>query len=89
MHQAHIHFTGMVQGVGFRFTTQSFARKFNLGGWVKNLPDGSLEIVAQGEKNDVDELCEALKGHFGSYIRAMDLAWEETSETFQGFHVRY
>jgi len=48
-----VHFTGGVQGVGFRFTTANVARSFNVAGYVKNLPDGRVECVAEGERGEV------------------------------------
>jgi acylphosphatase len=87
MVRAHIHFYGTVQGVGFRYTTLSYARQFLLAGWVKNLPDGSVEAVAEGPREKIEELIERLKGQFGGYIRDMRIDWLETKGEFNSFSV--
>jgi acylphosphatase len=56
MKRIHVIVTGLVQGVGFRAGTQRHAIAQNLTGWVRNLPDGSVEFEAEGAKEDVDAL---------------------------------
>jgi len=56
MVRAHILFSGTVQGVGFRYTTLSFAQQLSLTGWVKNLSDGSVQAVAEGPREKIEEL---------------------------------
>lgn len=51
----HITFTGRVQGVGFRFTTLRIANRYELTGYVRNLPNGSVEMLAQGRSEDIAE----------------------------------
>ena len=60
----HIRFEGKVQDVGFRKTTQRFARQLGLKGWVKNLSDGSVEMVAWGTQADLNRLMARLEGIF-------------------------
>ena len=60
----HLRFEGKVQEVGFRKTTQRFARKMGIGGWIKNLADGSVEMVAWGFQEDLDRLILRLEGIF-------------------------
>ncbi|MFH0753179.1 MAG: acylphosphatase [Candidatus Omnitrophota bacterium] len=60
-------FTGRVQGVGFRFTTQRLAHDTGLSGWVKNLPDESVELWVQGDAARIAELVEKLKSYFIIY----------------------
>lgn len=54
MKRAHIIISGIVQGVGFRYHARSEALQLGIGGWVRNLPDGSVEAVAEGEGESVD-----------------------------------
>lgn len=54
MHAKKIIFIGKVQGVGFRFTAHNIANKYHLTGYVKNLFDGSVEMLAQGQPEDIE-----------------------------------
>jgi len=64
----HIIFTGRVQGVGFRFTARGIASRCGLTGFVRNLPDGTVEMLAQGEPQDVDAAIAQIKQRFLGYI---------------------
>jgi acylphosphatase len=59
--QVHVIFVGQVQGVGFRYTTEKFAKKLGLTGTVQNLPDGSVELIAQGDEKLLHQLLEQLE----------------------------
>ncbi|HKI88828.1 MAG TPA: acylphosphatase, partial [Draconibacterium sp.] len=61
MIQYEINIKGRVQGVGFRYFTQKKANEFHIKGWVKNSPDGRVEIVAQGDETDVNTFIDHLK----------------------------
>lgn len=62
----HIYFFGHVQGVGFRFTCLTTAKRHDVSGWVKNLPDGSVEMIVEGNRETlrqyVDEVCDSTHG---------------------------
>jgi acylphosphatase len=64
----HIIFIGSVHGVGFRYTARSMANNCRLAGFVRNLPDGSVEMLAQGSSEDVDDCINQIERYFGSYI---------------------
>ena len=68
----HIIFTGHVQGVGFRFTAHRMASRHHLTGFVRNLGDGSVEMLAQGSAEDIEEclrdIKEALAGYVGETV---------------------
>ena len=78
----HIIFTGRVQGVGFRFTAHRIAKLHQLKGYVRNSPDGSVEMLAQGYSEDIDDCIENIKESFAGYIR-------EASEEEYPFDPRY
>ena len=65
----HIVFTGRVQGVGFRFTAFHSANIYKLTGFVRNCPDGTVEMLAQGPAADIDNCIREIKKSFSGYIR--------------------
>ena len=69
-----IYFCGRVQGVGFRYTTRAIARGFAVAGYVQNLPDGCVRLVAEGEPTELDAFVKAIVDQMGPYIdgRTMD-----------------
>ena len=62
----HIIFKGRVQGVGFRFTAHNIAKRNMLTGFVRNLPDGSVEMLAQGQLQDIEDCIRDLEETFGN-----------------------
>ena len=87
MVRAHIHFCGTVQGVGFRYTTLSFAQPLSLTGWVKNLSDGSVQAIVEGPREKIEELLSKLKVQFGSFIREQKIEWSESKGEFNRFSI--
>ncbi len=85
--QAHVYFSGIVQGVGFRYTTERFACDLGLVGWVKNLSDGRVEMTAQGPQSKVEELIKQLELHFSGSIQQTDVSYFSASGNFNGFRV--
>ena len=77
----------MVQGVGFRWRTVEAARGIAVTGYVKNLPDGRVELVAEGRRADVERLLEALRTRMRSLIEEEDVAWARASGEFEDFGV--
>lgn len=79
-----------MQGVYFRAETRSQARRLGLGGWVRNLPDGSVEAVAEGERGAVEELVRwCRKGPPAARVDDVEVRWEEYEGGFDGFDIRY
>ena len=69
MSDLHVRVSGVVQGVGFRWFVRERARRLGLSGWVRNLPDGSVEVVASGEQGQIDLLVgELRKGPTGAVV---------------------
>jgi acylphosphatase len=69
---------GRVQGVGFRFFAEEWAEKLRVGGFARNLPDGRLELVAEGPEPAVRTFLEAMRqGPASAVVRAFDVQWEE------------
>lgn len=64
-----IYFSGQVQGVGFRYTTDHIARDFQITGYVRNLPDGRVEVVAEGEAKELDQFTARIENVMNRHIR--------------------
>jgi acylphosphatase len=85
-----IHYSGRVQGVGFRFTTQHLARGFDVAGQVRNLPDGRVEVVTEGEPAEIEGFLQAVRDAMGRFIRDESVESIPTSPTpLTGFTVRH
>ena len=69
-----VHFSGRVQGVGFRYTTARVARAHNVAGFVKNLADGRVKLVAEGEPAAVRDFVDAVQAAMGGNIVDLDTA---------------
>lgn len=65
----HILFSGQVQGVGFRYTAHRIAARYNLTGFVRNLPDGDVEMLAQGPEPDINNCLADIQDYFSGNIR--------------------
>lgn len=80
----------MVQGVGFRFTAEHFARQLNIAGWVKNLSDGRVELLAEADEEALkDFFCKMDNSPLKSYIRDKDVAWGKPTNEFNDFTIRF
>lgn len=84
-----VYFTGQVQGVGFRYTACEVARSFGVVGFVKNLPDGRVEMVAEGEQSEVFRFQEAVADAMGG--RISDVSGQDSPATgeFTSFSIAY
>ena len=63
-----VHYTGRVQGVGFRFTAKQLASQFTIAGTVENLPDRRVRLIIEGEPAQLDGLLKAIADRMGDYI---------------------
>ena len=84
--RAHVFVTGRVQGVFFRTETARLAQMLGLTGWVRNLDDGRVEAVFEGEKENVEKAIEFCKhGPAGAHVEDLDVKLEGWNGEFQGF----
>ena len=88
MTQAHIFYSGLVQGVGFRYTVRGFAQDLDLKGWVQNLSDGRVEMVVEGPQDKLEALGQAIEKQFGSFIRHQGKEFKESPGEFKDFQIR-
>jgi acylphosphatase len=88
--RAHVYVTGKVQGVFFRQNTKRQAQSHDVYGWVKNLPDGRVEAVFEGEEDAVKAVVEFCKvGPKDASVSCIDVNWEPYREEFQSFAIAY
>jgi acylphosphatase len=85
-----VFFSGTVQGVGFRFTAERLARRFSVNGFVRNLDDGGVEVVAEGEEAVLTHFLTAIReSGMEHYIQDVKAHWSDAQGTFKGFRIAY
>lgn len=89
MVRRHIYFSGRVQGVGFRFQASWAAKQLGLTGWVRNLPDGRVEMEVQGEPFEVDKMIELLQEAMYIRINGIDSIEVPLKEGERKFRTEY
>lgn len=89
MKRWHIHFSGNVQGVGFRFTCRQVADRYDIAGWVKNLPNGSVEMVVEGTTKQLEkyvaDVAESTHGH----VSDLQVTKSDAVGTFSAMEIRH
>ncbi len=85
----HIVFIGRVQGVGFRFTAHSVANRYGITGFVRNLPDGTVEMLAQGAAEDIDACVGDIKECLVGYIRETRIEEVPTDPRCKEFKIAF
>lgn len=90
MVRAHLLISGHVQGVFYRATMQEVARQLGVTGWVRNLPDGRVEAVVEGEEDKVLKIIEwAHKGPRFARVEEVKVDWEQYKGEFKDFYIRW
>jgi len=86
--RVHILYSGRVQGVGFRFTTKAVAHGFEVTGLVRNLPDGRVELLAEGERAELEAFRRAVQdSEVGCFVRQEEATWAAAKNEFRGFEI--
>lgn len=84
----HIFFSGNVQGVGFRYTVKSVAAGFEIVGIVRNLIDGRVELVGEGQREELEAFRKAVReAGLEHFIRNEEINWSEATGEFRGFEI--
>jgi acylphosphatase len=86
--RAELYFSGHVQNVGFRYSVLQVAKGYEVTGFVENLNDGRVHLVAEGETGEVDEFLVAVGGHLDGYIRKTERADTRGARMHLGFVIR-
>ena len=90
MPQMHAFVSGYVQGVSFRYYTKKEANSLNLRGFVRNLGDGRVEVVAQGPKHELEKLATWLhRGPDSASVKNVEIAWEKPEKEFDKFGLKF
>jgi len=88
MQAVKVVYEGRVQGVGFRYNVKSLAQGFDVSGWVKNCADGTVELVAQGEKDEVDDFIQCIQeSHLTGFIKKATPTKIEVQTDLRGFSI--
>ncbi|MBI5050502.1 MAG: acylphosphatase [Nitrospirae bacterium] len=88
--RVHVFIRGYVQGVFFRASTKDIADGMGLTGWVRNLPDGSVEVMFEGPKDVLDRAVKwCHKGPPGASVTKVEEKWLEYTGEFKHFDIRY
>ena len=81
-------YSGHVQGIGFRYTTKTVATGFEITGTIRNLPDGRVELVAEGSRAELDAFRTAiLDAGLAGFIRDEQVSWADVQNEFKGFEI--
>jgi acylphosphatase len=88
VHHETVFFSGHVQGVGFRYQTLQVAKGFEVTGYVRNLPDGRVQLEAEGAAGEVTAFVAAVHEHLESYIRKVERSSARRAAQFSGFSIR-
>jgi acylphosphatase len=89
LHRRQVHYSGRVQGVGFRYTVKNIAMRFNVSGYVRNLPDGRVELVAEGPCEEIEQLIHAVDERMNEYIRNAEIATPPATGEFSHFQIQH
>ena len=85
----HILFIGHVQGVGFRYTVQRIAGRYGLAGYVRNLSDGTVEMLVQGSSEDIDLCLEEIDAEFPGHIHERKVRQVPPSPRYTDFRIAF
>ena len=84
-----VYYSGRVQGVGFRYTVRSLASRLAVTGFVRNLSDGRVHLVAEGAKEEIQQLLDAIDARLGYCVTDAQQTTSPASGRFQAFEIRF
>ncbi|MGP8200333.1 MAG: acylphosphatase [Limisphaerales bacterium] len=83
-------YSGHVQGIGFRYAVRVLTASFEVTGTVRNLPDGRVELVAEGAREELEAFLQAVRdSDVGRFIRQEQTLWHEAKNEFRGFEIMH
>lgn len=87
--RAAVIYHGHVQGIGFRYAARAAASRYALSGFVKNLTDGTVQLVAEGTRAEVEAFLEDLQRELSGFIRSREISWQPARGDWTTFSVRF
>ncbi|HTQ39130.1 MAG TPA: acylphosphatase [Pirellulales bacterium] len=84
-----VHYSGRVQGVGFRYTARAIAGGHNVTGYVQNLDDGRVRVIVEGERDEIDRFLAEVADRMSGYIRDMQVHKSSATGEFDGFGIEH
>ncbi|MFH0917830.1 MAG: acylphosphatase, partial [Candidatus Omnitrophota bacterium] len=87
--QVLIYYSGRVQGIGFRYTLADIANYQKVRGWVKNLEDARVQVVAEAEEETLNIFLQQVNQHFSQYIKDVNIEWLPASGEFRDFSIKF
>lgn len=85
-----VYYSGRVQGVGFRYSVREVACGYEVAGFVRNLPDGRVELVAEGEEEEAKAFVEGIRdAGLAGHIRNEETHWQPATGEFNRFEIRF
>ena len=87
--ELHVIFIGRVQGVAFRYNTRQLLSAYPIAGWVKNVSNGTVEMLAQGEKTVLERGLAAIQNYFKDNIRETRTNWRKPGKEYSSFQITY
>src|SRR5687767_13081934 len=84
-----VHFSGRVQGVGFRYTARNIALQYEVRGYVRNLPDGRVELVMEGNDAEMDRVVEEIRRKMSGFVRGVTSERSPAMGEFEEFAIRH
>ena len=89
MERREIYYSGHVQGVGFRYTTRNIAQRYGVTGEVRNLPDGRVRLILEGDAEEIEELSADVRKAMGRHIRDIQVETMPATGQFSDFSIGY
>jgi acylphosphatase len=89
MNRQTCHFSGRVQGVGFRYTVRNVSQQYDVSGYVRNLPDGRVELVMEGPDQEMDHLLHDLRQRMEGFIGSTRIEKSPATGEFAAFCIRH
>ena len=88
VHHETVFFSGRVQGVGFRYTVMQVAKEFDVAGFVKNVPDGRVQLEAEGQVDEINSFVHAVEDRMHGYVRNVERSGEKRPRQFNNFMIK-